>query len=338
MADLTPTLNDLLQTHNTHLTRRKSHRPLLKDEFLKEAYAINSHISSLSTYLLSIRHAYLRIDPSPQFQYHTRAHPKETTPIHFTNPQRDQLDSESKSLLRSLHASIHQLEEAETLREETARKVQQRKRARRYGFGGALGRWAAGDRDYGSSLSPEERWEQLGRETLKAWRESVIWYLRKKLEEAGEVQRGMMEKRLQREVERSKSVLYKSRGIKGGLIGLEDGDMRMPIAAWGKGTGMNGYAGQSGLVMEEEERRRGEGGLSEEQVQALKEENEGMLRHYEDTLDQDGGKVNDRGIRASKYTGGEPRDAIIKYRAAGSGLVKYNRERREREQGAEEGD
>lgn len=95
-----------------------------------------------------------------------------------------------------------------------------------------------------------------------------------------------MEKRLQREVERSKSVLYKSRGIKGGLIGLEDGDMRMPIAAWGKGTGMNGYAGQSGLVMEEEERRRGEGGLSEEQVQALKEENEGMLRHYEDTLDQ----------------------------------------------------
>ncbi|KAL8933579.1 MAG: hypothetical protein Q9211_005703, partial [Gyalolechia sp. 1 TL-2023] len=213
MADLTPTLNDLLHTRNAHLTRPKGHRPLLKDEFLKEAYAIvhpplhshthltlsnqNSHVFSLSTYLLSIRHAYLRIDPPPRL-HHNRIH-NQSTPTHFTNPQRDQLDSESKSLLRSLHASIHQLQEAETLREETARKLQQHKHARRYGFGGTLGRWAAGDGGDGGSPSPEERWEQLGRETLKAWRESVIWYLRKKLEEAGEVQRGMMEKRVQRE-------------------------------------------------------------------------------------------------------------------------------------------
>lgn len=98
-----------------------------------------------------------------------------------------------------------------------------------------------------------------------------------------------MEKRLQREVERSKSVLYKSRGMKGVEIGLEeDGELNvLPSAAGGKGRGMNGYEGQSGfLVEEEEERRKGEGGLSEEQVQMLKEENEGMLRHYEDTLDQ----------------------------------------------------
>ncbi|KAL8941711.1 MAG: hypothetical protein Q9216_002084 [Gyalolechia sp. 2 TL-2023] len=281
MADLTPTLNDLLQNHNAHSIRRKGHRPLLKDEFLKEAYTINSHISSLSTYLLSIRHAYLRIDPPPRLQHHNRTHPKDSNSTYFTNPQRDQLDSESKSLLRSLHASIHQLEEAETLREETARKLQQHKHARRYGFGGAIGRWAAGDRDDGSTLSPEERWEQLGRETLKTWRESVIWYLKKKLEEAGEVQRGMMEKRVQREVERSKSVLYKSRGIKGGLNGLEDGHVKPLAAGGGKGRGMNGY-----LVMEEEESRKGDVGLSEEQVQVLKEENEGMLRHYEDTLDQ----------------------------------------------------
>lgn len=90
-----------------------------------------------------------------------------------------------------------------------------------------------------------------------------------------------MDRRLQREVERSKSSLYKSRTPRGVDIGLDD-----PYVG-GEGKGMNGYAGGGGMVVEEEEKRRkGEEGLSEEQVQAFREENEGMLRHYEDTLDQ----------------------------------------------------
>lgn len=149
-----------------------------------------------------------------------------------------------------------------------------------------MGRWAAGDQDDGSNLSPEDQWEKVGRETLKAWRESVIWYLKKKLEEAGEVQRGMMEKRLQREVERSKSVLYKSRGAKGVDVGLEDFSIGAGAGGSRERQGMNGYVGQKGSSLEEEERKMGEDGLSEDQVQLLKEENEGMLRHYEDTLDQ----------------------------------------------------
>ncbi|KAL8767196.1 MAG: hypothetical protein Q9194_006050 [Teloschistes cf. exilis] len=250
----------------------------------------NSHIHSLTTYLHSIRQAYLRIDLPPhhrlqqQQQSHKRTHSSHspTPPIYFTNPQRDQLDAESKSLLRSLHASIHQLEEAETLRQETARKLHQHKYSHRFGFGAALGRWAAGgDNNVGTSGSPEEQWEQLGRETLKTWRESVIWYLKKNLEEAGETQRSMMDRRLQREVERSKSSLYKSRTPRGVDIGLDDPYVR------GEGKGMNGYVGGGEMMVEEEERRRkGEEGLSEEQVQAFREENEGMLRHYEDTLDQ----------------------------------------------------
>ncbi|KAL8735731.1 MAG: hypothetical protein Q9181_002694, partial [Wetmoreana brouardii] len=246
----------------------------------------NSHIASFTTYLHSIRQAYLRIDPPPhhrlqQQQNHRRTH-SSTTPTYFTNPQRDQLDAESKALLRSLHASIHQLEEAETLRQETARKLHQHKYSHRYGFGAALGRWAAGDPDDSGKIgSPEEQWEQLGRDTLKTWRESVIWYLRKKLEEAGEAQRSMMDRRLQREVERSKSSLYKSRGLQGVDVGLDVLDAGMGV------KGMNGVVGGGGMMMEEEERKRmGEEGLSEEQVQAFREENEGMLRHYEDTLDQ----------------------------------------------------
>ncbi|KAL8748279.1 MAG: hypothetical protein Q9184_007436 [Pyrenodesmia sp. 2 TL-2023] len=295
MTDLSPTLNDLLRNHNTHRTRRKGQRPPLKDEFLKEAYTINSHITSLSTYLLSIRHAYLRIEPPPrlhQQHLHTqKRNPADPLPTYFTNPQRDQLDAESKSLLRSLNASIRQLEEAETLRQETARKLLQHKHSWGYGLGGALGRWAAGDHDDGSHLSPEEEWEKVGMETLKTWRGSVIWYLKKKLGAAGEVQREMMEKRLQREVERSKSVLYKSRGPKGVDLGLDDfsmgeGGSQSGVGEGGLGKGANGYVGQKEVALEEEERRKGEDGLSEDQVQLLKEENEGMLRHYQDTLDQ----------------------------------------------------
>ncbi len=89
-----------------------------------------------------------------------------------------------------------------------------------------------------------------------------------------------MDRRLQREVERSKSVLYKTRGLKGVDVGLE-----APIRVAGtKGT--NGYTGGGGVMEEEERRGKGEEGLSEEQMQMFKEENEGMLRHYEDTLDQ----------------------------------------------------
>lgn len=93
------------------------------------------------------------------------------------------------------------------------------------------------------------------------------------------MQRSMMDRRLQREMERSKSVLYKSRGLKGVDVGLD-----APIEVGGKG--MNGYAGVGGVIEEEERRKKGEEGLSEEQVQMFREENEGMLRHYEDTLDQ----------------------------------------------------
>ncbi|KAL9592259.1 MAG: hypothetical protein Q9179_006893, partial [Wetmoreana sp. 5 TL-2023] len=285
MADLTATLNDLLRAHNAHRTRRRGHRSPIKDEFLKEAYSINSHIASFTKYLHSIRQAYLRIDPPPHHRLQQQQHDKRThssaIPTYFTNPQRDQLDAESKSLLRSLHASIHQLEEAETLRQETARKLHQHKYSHRYGFGAALRRWAAGDPDDSGNVgSPEEQWEQLGCDTLKTWRESVIWFLRKKLEEAGEMQRSMMDRRLQREVERSKSSLYKSRGLQGVDVGLDALDAGMGA------KGMNGVVGGGRMIVEEEEgKRRGEEGLSEEQVQAFREENEGMLRHYEDTLD-----------------------------------------------------
>lgn len=132
--------------------------------------------------------------------------------------------------------------------------------------------------------SPEEELEEAMQNTTKVHRESVIWYLRRKLEEAAEVQREMMQTRLDREVEKSKSVLYKTRGVAG--LPVEDTDSR-GMDGHGKASIANGSykAGRSKLP-DEEERKKIEQQLSPEQLQLFAQENSDMLKHYEDTLDQ----------------------------------------------------
>ena len=201
--------------------------------------------------------------------------------MYFTDKQRDQIDAESKSTLRDLNAGIHQLAEAEQLRQNTVINLAQKRKARN-GFK-ALGRWAAGGVGESSKKSPEEELEEARHNTIKVQRESVIWYLRRKLEEAAEVQRGMMELRLEREVERSKSVLYKTRGFKGVLETSDLGDMS------GNGSvklGGEGYRGGRTALMDETDRKKIEQQLSPEQLQLFARENTDMLKHYEDTLDQ----------------------------------------------------
>ena len=82
-----------------------------------------------------------------------------------------------------------------------------KKRAKR-GLG-ALGRWAAGGAI--TAKSPEEEAEEAKANTIKAHRESIIWSLQRALEICGRYQSSMMEIRLTREVEKSKSVLHKAR-------------------------------------------------------------------------------------------------------------------------------
>lgn len=94
-----------------------------------------------------------------------------------------------------------------------------------------------------------------------------------------------MERRLEREVERGRSVLYKVRGSSGGGDGLDmsggggegpDGRMRDEKSAYRGGGGVN----------EDESRREIEQSLSPEQLQLFARENQDMLKQYEDTLDQ----------------------------------------------------
>ena len=207
----------------------------------------------------------------------------------MTDTQRDDIDAVSKRTIRELNAAIRQLADAEQLRQDTEKRLAQQRRARQ-GLG-VLGRWAAGGVLGGpkEKKSPEEELEDARRNSIKMHRESVIWYLRRKLEEAGEVQRGMMEVRLEREMEKSKSMLYKTRGAKagsmagaesptiGGMNGYEDGGM---------GGGRGRYRGGKAAQMEDADRREIEQQLSPEQLQLFAQENNEMLKLYEDQLDQ----------------------------------------------------
>lgn len=168
-------------------------------------------------------------------------------------------------MLRQLHAAVTRLAQTEQVRRDAASHIALAKRAK--GGLGALGRWAAGGAV--TAKSPEEELVESREKGVAMHREGVVWYLQRQLERAGALQGGMMEVRIAREVERSKSVLYKSRV---GNVPYE----REPESIAAAGGGDRGNTGEGSAEME----------LSQEQLQLFAQENQDMLKHYEDTLDQ----------------------------------------------------
>ena len=67
----------------------------------------------------------------------------------------------------------------------------------------------------------------------------------------------------------------------GGDLGGGDGG-----GGSGANAGGRGYGGKAAAAMEEEDRRQIEQQLTPEQLQLFAKENQDMLKHYEDTLDQ----------------------------------------------------
>lgn len=107
-------------------------------------------------------------------------------------------------------------------------------------------------------------------------RESVLWFLRTGLEGAASVQREMVEKRIERVREKEKSVLYKN-AVPGAKV---------PAASeYGAGSKSSPpLPTPDAVVLSEADSARIEAQLSPEQLQLFEEENDSMLRHYEDTL------------------------------------------------------
>ncbi|GAM84946.1 hypothetical protein ANO11243_029490 [Dothideomycetidae sp. 11243] len=275
MTDVTPSLNHLLrQRQATPITRHHYSVDQL-DEFLKEAYKINARIAELTAYLQANRAAYLSATNASRFSRQDPA--KSHKPGHglqrsLTDKERAEIDAHSKMMIRQLNAAITSLADAERVRQETSALVASRKRARA-GFG-ALGRWAAGGA--AQEKTAEEEKQEAKEHSLNAHREGVIWFLQKRLGEAGQIQTFMIETRLQREEEKAKSVLYKAKGTVpesmggSGSLGLVPQRDRGAAAAF-----------ETELPPDYLDEK-----LTEEQIQLFAEENQGMLKHLGQQLDQ----------------------------------------------------
>lgn len=157
-----------------------------------------------------------------------------------------------------------------------------------------LFRWAAGDDRQDEYRSVEQEREEEGAKTIRAVRESVLWYLRRELESAAEVQRGMVEKRIERAKEKEKSVLYKMRtnnpkappppASPGLASGESSGVGSSSFEGIGGAAGNNRSLSDPVSMMTAEEVADIESQLSPEQLQLFAEENNFMLKQYEDTL------------------------------------------------------
>lgn len=178
----------------------------------------------------------------------------------MTDTERASIDAEAKSVIRQLNQAVERIAQTETIRQDTAEHVANRKRA---GLG-ALGRWAAGGAI--TAQSDEELQAEAKHKMLAAHREAIIWFLQSRLQEAGSLQATMMDIRIQREVEKSKSVLYKAKNVS---VPYESGEFTS------EGAGQKATGGE-----------RQEQELSQEQMQLFAQENQDMLKHYEDTLSQ----------------------------------------------------
>jgi hypothetical protein len=236
-------------------------------------------ITTLHTDLLSLRQAYLST-AAPRKTHLQVRNPSSSTPQYLTDRDREEIDANAKATLRELNATIRALSEAETLRRDTVAALLKKKHSR---FGG----WAAGGLGGEKRRSPEQIAEEDAARQTEAHREAVLWFLRQRLGKVAELQTGMMETRLTREVEKNRSVLAKARGGMGisgtefPVPGVSAAERRMSLSGKGGGT--------AGLPVGDEEdarRKRPQDDLTEEQRQMFEKGNQDMLKHYESTLDK----------------------------------------------------
>jgi syntaxin 18 len=187
----------------------------------------------------------------------------------LTDRQRDQIDAETKQLLRDLNARIRMLADAELVRQNTEETIRKKKYAK-LGLG-SLGKWAAGG--IGQSKTLEEQLDEAKANAISMHRENVLWYLRQKLQECGSFQASMMEKRILREIEKNKSTLAKSRMESASKFAFDT-----PVSPQAHAATTKAHLEAQELYPEEE--------LTAEQIQVFEKENQDMLKHYESTLDQ----------------------------------------------------
>lgn len=297
MADLTATFNTLLKGREAPPTRRPA--PGTVGEFLNEAQRIASPpsiqpcraqltipqctlVTRLHSELRNLRQAYLSTAGPRKTHLRTSSRGANSPPVSLTDRDREEIDANAKMTLRDLNARIRALEDAEQLRRNTEAALIQKRFAR--GLGGALGAWASG---MGGAGVAEKSGEQAAAETAARQfgehRESIIWFLRQRLQAVVKTQQKMMETRLARELEKSRSIPAKARGpILVSSPGRDTNDLST------RGSGSAGPSGGQRPPAEEDQMRRPPPveDLTPEQMQMFEKGNQDMLKHFESTLDK----------------------------------------------------
>lgn len=174
--------------------------------------------------------------------------------------------------LRDLNARIRALEDAEQLRQNTEAALLRKRLSRGLGV---LGSWATG----GSGKSSEQSSLEAAARQLGVHRESVIWFLRTRLQETARTQQRMMETRLTREMEKNRSVLAKARAPPAAVHETTNtSTAKRPTGLGSSGTGLS--------PEEEGNKKPMADYLTEDQVQMFEKGNQDMLKHLESTLDK----------------------------------------------------
>ncbi|KAK0764175.1 hypothetical protein N5P37_003570 [Trichoderma harzianum] len=260
-VDITAQFNELLQQHQAPPVVKKVSLDDI-DSFLKEAYRINSHITSLHQQLQDVRQAYLSTAQPRRAQ----ARLAQNQPRILSDREREEVDANAKQMIRELNASIRSLDEAEQLRRETESAIIRKKYTKGLG---ALGSWASGG--IANSKSAEHAAAEGQALQLGGYRDGVLWFLRQRLELVCRTQQDMMETRLRRELEKSRSM-------------LPVGDLAEFVPTTHRSHQQpSGDAFPSGT---DEYSVPATEGLTQEQVQMFEEGNQSMMEHYESTLDK----------------------------------------------------
>lgn len=222
----------------------------------------NSHIASLHQQLQDVRQAYLSTAQPRRAQ----ARLAQNQPRVLSDREREEIDANAKQMIRELNASIRSLDEAEQLRRETESAIIRKKYTKGLG---ALGSWASGG--IANSKSAEHAAAEGQALQLGGYRDGVLWFLRQRLELCCRTQQDMMETRLRRELEKSRSM-------------LPVGDFAEFIPTAHKSHRQT--SGDTFTPGTEESSVPVTEGLTDEQVQMFEEGNQNMMEHYESTLDK----------------------------------------------------
>ncbi|KAJ2905459.1 snare-complex protein syntaxin-18 N-terminus-domain-containing protein [Zalerion maritima] len=276
MVNITPVFDDILAQHGGSKPTKQPTGLQLDtiDDFLEEAYKINSQITSLHSWLRNIRPSYLSSSQPSKLsaRYKTRDGAARQQRQHLTNQDREQIDINAKAMLRELNARIENMNVAEGIRHDTRMAIIEKKHR---GTLGALGAWAAGGGT--RAMSEEHRAAEEAEKVVTMHRGNVMFYLRERLQQCIFTQTSMMEARITREKEKQKGILAKAgRGLALDATAALRSSTANSLAP---GLAEAEDAGRAKTYRPEEE-------LSSEQIQMFEKQNQDLLRQDEATLSQ----------------------------------------------------